>query len=93
MLIPRSYPEVIHVVKYKKPVRQASEEELNWIYTRLSTSLERRDVIFSVEKILKGRVLLHVSCDGDLCSVYFNFMTGRFSRPIDLPVPEKDIAQ
>ncbi|WP_214684646.1 hypothetical protein [Exiguobacterium sp. s155] len=79
--------------RQKKYMRRASKEELTWIYKRLSTSLERNDVIFSVEKILKGRVLLHVSCDGDLCSVYFNFMTGRFSRPIDLPVPEKDIAQ
>lgn len=84
---------ILETFRYSKPFRQASEEELNWIYTRLSTSFERRDVIFSVEKILKGRVLLHVSCDGDLCSVYFNFMTGRFSRPTDLSVPEKGIAQ
>lgn len=67
--------------KYSKPVRRANDQELAWIYERLSTAIETRDVIFSVEKILKERVLLHVRSDGELFAVYLNFRTGRFSMP------------
>ncbi len=79
--------------KYSKPIRRASEEELAWIYGRLSRALERQDVIFSIEKILTGRVLLHVQCDNELCSVYLSFKTGRFSRPTELTIPEMEKIQ
>lgn len=67
--------------KFSKPVRRANEQELNWIYERLSRGLETRDIIFSVEKILKERVLLRVRSEGEIYSVYLNFRTERFSMP------------
>lgn len=67
-----------------RPLRRASDEELAWIYERLARGLETNDVIFSVEKILKERVLLHVRSDNELFTVYLNFRTGRFSMPKEL---------
>ena len=72
------------MTRYKWPVRRANEQELAWIHERLTRGLETQDVIFSVEKILKERVLLHVRSEGELFSVYLNFRTGRFSMPKEL---------
>lgn len=69
--------------RYKKPVRRANKEELHWIYKRLSDALETRNVIFSVEKILSDRVLLHVRHEDELFSVYLKF-NGRFVKAKDL---------
>lgn len=66
-----------------KPVRRASVEELLWIQGRLVSALETKDVIFSVQKLLKERVLLHVSHEGNRYAVYLNFRTGRFSTPVE----------
>ena len=81
------------MTRYEKPIRRATDEELAWIRDRLVKRFETRDFIFSIEKTLKWRILLHVKCKGEVIGIYLNFTTGRFSRPIDLPVPEKEIAQ
>ena len=72
-----------------KQVRRASVEELLWIQGRLMSALETKGVIFSVQKLLKERVLLHVLHDGSRYAVYLNFRTGRFSTPKELEQDKK----
>lgn len=72
------------MTRYKKPIRRATDKELAWIHERLTRGLETTDVIFSVEKILKERVLLHVRSGDELFAVYLNHRTGRFSMPKEL---------
>ena len=72
-----------------KPVRRASVEELLWIQGRLMSALETKDIIFSVQKLLKERVLLHVLHERNMYAVYLNFRTGRFSTPKELEQDKK----
>ena len=72
------------MTRYRWPVRRANEQELTWIHERLTRGLETTDVIFSVEKILTERVLLHVRSGDELFAVYLNHRTGRFSMPKEL---------
>ncbi|EPE61268.1 hypothetical protein L479_02337 [Exiguobacterium sp. S17] len=62
---------------------------MTWMFERLSSGLETRNIIFSVEKILKECVLLHVRSDSELFAVYLNFRTGRFSMPVELEQMKK----
>lgn len=72
------------MTRYKKPMRRATEKELAWVRDRLASGLETNDFMFSIEKMLKWRILLHVKCEGEVVGVYLNFVTGRFSRPFEL---------
>lgn len=75
------------LASYKKPIRRANPKELNWIYKRLSDALETRNIVFSVEKILSDRVLLHVRHEDELFSVYLKF-NGRFVKPSELSIDD-----
>lgn len=77
------------MTRYKKPIRRANPKELDWIYKRLSDALETRSIIFSVEKILSDRVLLHVRHGDELFSVYLKF-NGRFIKPSELGIDVKE---
>lgn len=79
--------EVMKLASYKKPIRRANPKELNWIYKRLSDALETRNIVFSVEKILSDRVLLHVRHENELFSVYLKF-NGRFVKPSELSIDD-----
>ncbi|WP_214788570.1 hypothetical protein [Exiguobacterium sp. s21] len=72
------------MTRYKKPMRRATEKELAWVRDLLASGLETNDFMFSIEKMLKWRILLHVKCEGEVVGVYLNFVTGRFSRPFEL---------
>lgn len=72
------------MTRYKKLVKRPTDQELAWIHHRLTSGLETMDVIFSIEKFLKHRILLHVRSGDELFSVYLNFRTGRFSMPKEL---------
>lgn len=78
---------MIKLAPYTKPIRRANNDELNWIYQRLSDALETRNVIFSIEKIFNDRVLLHVKNGDELFSVYLKF-NGRFVNPSELSISE-----
>ena len=72
------------MTRHTKPVRRATDKELAWVCERLANGLETNDFMFSIEKMLKWRILLHVKCEGEVVGVYLNFVTGRFSRPFEL---------
>ncbi|KGI85395.1 hypothetical protein JY98_03850 [Exiguobacterium mexicanum] len=72
-----------------RTIRRATEKELAWVHERLASGLETNDFMFSIEKTLKWRILLHVKCEGEVVGVYLNFMTGRFSRPFELEENKK----
>lgn len=65
--------------RYKKKLRKPSNQELHWIHQNLLLAC-KSDVIFSVEKILPTRVLLHVKSENIIFSVYLNF-SGNFHKP------------
>lgn len=64
---------------YSKKLRKPSNQELEWIYERLFLACKSK-VIFSVEKILPTRVLLHVKSENVIFSVYLSF-DGNFRKP------------
>ena len=72
-----------------RTIRRATEKELAWVRERLASGLETNDFMFSIEKTLKWRILLHVKCEGEVVGVYLNFVTGRFSRPFELEQNKK----
>jgi len=65
--------------KYNKKSRMPSNQELQWIYERLVLAC-KSNVIFSVEKILPTRALLHVKSENIIFSVYLDF-NGNFQKP------------
>lgn len=67
----------------KSQLRRASDKELEWIFFKLTNALMTRNLVFSIEKILEWKVLLHVKCDGELFSVYLRF-DGKFEKPATL---------
>jgi len=70
---------VIIIPRQKKHIRRATPEELNWVANKLMNMLGTRDVIFSIEKILSYKVLLHVKSRSELFSIYLRF-NGRFEN-------------
>lgn len=67
----------------KSQLRRASDKELEWIFFKLTNALMTRNLVFSIEKIFKWKVLLYVKCDGELFSVYLRF-DGKFEQPATL---------
>lgn len=70
---------MIIIPRPKKHIRRATPEELNWVANKLMYMLGTRDVIFSIEKILSFKVLLHVKSRNELFSIYLRF-SGRFEN-------------